>query len=158
MKKWETLLRKAMGLARENRADLYERVKVLAQVFDDPMFKRDMMRQGKQPGVFLNSVVEDTFTTFSELYAMIRMFPSKDQWKNGDLRELRASLRERINRTASVQAAPNGQRTTDRHPSLSWKKKYLDLDAKYKILTAKYELLEQNYKDLQRAIGRRQTG
>jgi hypothetical protein len=92
MKTWQRLLAKAEKLIRGGNSSLYQRVVLLAQVFDDPEFGRDAAAEGTNPLGMLNDKTSDTCANFTELYQMLKMFPSKDQWVNGNISEMRLQM------------------------------------------------------------------
>ena len=102
-KKWQTLLARADRAAREGKGSLFDRVSLLAQVLEDPQFKADMLREQRKPMVVLNAKVEDTFTNFAELYAMLKAFPDRARWEGGDLPAMRDALREQLRARANAE-------------------------------------------------------
>lgn len=157
-KKWESLYEEALQMAREGRGSLYDRVRVLVRVFEDTQFKADMMQRGTAPGVFLNEAVNETFTTFTELYALLKAFPEKSQWAGGNLRQMRESLEDQL-RDKERQVRQEAQRNKegDEAQKLSWKERYLDLESRYRVLEGAYKQLEKDHRELQKALGARRA-
>lgn len=94
--RWQSLMVKADKVAKDGKGSLWERVKLLSQVFDDPQFKEAMETEGKKPGLVMNDKVADTFTNFAELYAMLKKFPTKEEWATGDLPRMRDQMRDKL--------------------------------------------------------------
>jgi hypothetical protein len=163
--KWVKLYDQALTIQTKTKGDLFDLVSLLAVVFDDKQFKRDMLKKGESPGDFLNQLVDHTFTTFMEYYAMLKSYPERLQWVNGDLREMRRTLIGALkaretnglagSRTTGVSAV--GKSVENRDRRLSWKDKYLELEGRYNALEAKYQQLERDYNRLQRSLRNREV-
>lgn len=158
---WQVNYDSAMKMAKDGKGDIYDRVVLLTEVYEDDEFTKEMARRGTSPGVFLNSAVDETFATFSELYAMLKTFPNRKQWIGGDLRSMRAALVENLDKKRKDkedkrrkdQEKDPDHGTSNPVNRLSWKEKYLDMHRKYETLLARYRQLEKNYEALNRQIG-----
>lgn len=150
MKTWEKNLERGRKLASKGKSALFERVVVLSEVFNDSIFKQDMMKNGKNPGEVLSEVCEDTCCNFPELNQMLKMFPKKEQWASGNLMEMKVALIDSIrsrNGSKVKEADDNGKESKHNGSrTLSWKRKYLALEVKYKVLE---ERCKQQAKEIQ---------
>ncbi len=158
-KKWQLLMEKADLVSKEGKGSLWERIKILSQVSEDQQFKDDTIAAGNKPGVILNEKVNDTFATFSELFVMFKEFPNREQWADGDLPRMRSELRKILTARQSPDgtAAANGEHQEvkikangDRR--LSWKQKYLELEARYNSLLVENRSLKDRVKSLERIL------
>lgn len=144
-KTWQDLLEEAKRLAADGKGTLYDQMVLLAKVYEDPKFTEAMAGEGTTPALHLNKVVNHAFTNFGELYAMLKEFPRRQQWEAGDLPAMRDALRAALKSRATARAVSNGEaEETEDEPDralpvgpdqkLSWKEKYLKLEAKYQLL------------------------
>jgi hypothetical protein len=156
---WKSLYAKALALACKGKGTVYDRVSLLASVYEDEEFRREMREDGTNPDAYLKAAVSEVFATFSKLYAMIRAYPDREAWVNGDLEEmcdsLAQSIKARTRAAASEATAAGHQGRPPSSPAHSWKQDYLDLFERYKALEHRYEQLSKDYRALQRAIGAR---
>lgn len=167
MKNWEKLHGQAIKMLGDAKASLYDRGKVLSQVFDDPEFKADMAKQGRRPTQVLDAALTDTFVDFTELNGLLKVFPKRADWKNGDLRSMREALikhlgdRKKQHSAEVVQGNGDGTtivKTPGSDQKLSWKQKYLEMEQRYIKLEARYSQLEADHRHLQESLGmRKQT-
>lgn len=98
-KGWELLLEQHDKLVQQSNAGLYDRVKILAKVFEDSQFGKDMLKLGQTAEQRLHECVTDTCANFTELYQMLKLFPKRNQWQSSSLSQMRttmlATLREK---------------------------------------------------------------
>jgi hypothetical protein len=157
---WVKLYEQAEKIQIKSKGDLFDQVSLLAVIYDDKRFRQDMLKRGESPGDFLNRLVDHTFTTFMEYYAMLKEYRERSQWVNGDLREMRRTLIGVLkaketnglagSRTSGISAV--GKSVEDRSRRLSWKDKYLELERRYNDLESRYQQLERDYNRLQRTL------
>lgn len=151
---WQINLEKHDELRREGTVRLFDRMTLLVAVFEDPMYKEAMREEGKNALAELSRRVNDVCCPFAELWQMLKMFPSREQWETGDLMEMNRAMHERLRqgqRERREDGPGHEQRNRDR--KLSWKEKYLELEAKYKDLLAKHEQLQRSHDQLVKAVG-----
>jgi hypothetical protein len=163
MKTWQKLMGEVRKLAKAGRASLYERVGRLVKIAADPEFVRDVTGEGKNPTVVINDEISDSIANFTELRDMLEMFPSKDQWVNGNLAEMRAAavkarippkkVKEQVSFTATV---PNGRKSEEKEELVeiasveqkSWKEEALKNRETIRQLRAEVRQLKAENKDL----------
>lgn len=94
MKKWEKLMEKIDDMVEQGKGTLYERVKILSEVYDDPQFNADIVEQKGNATELLNSKVNDLWVRghFMDLYQMFKMFPKKEEWVKGDLQKMQQQM------------------------------------------------------------------
>ncbi len=146
-KKWERLYDKAISMAREGKGSLYDRVKVLVEVAKDNEFVEDMASKNEKPMVFLSKVVEDSFTTFSELQTMLINFPERESWMSGDLRSMRQELIEKMRGKEKKVEEPDNSKI-----KMSWKARCLEKEREYDTLLETHKQLQKSYKELQKLL------
>jgi hypothetical protein len=93
---WKTLLAQHDKLKSKNGSTMFDRVTLLAKVYEDPHFTMDMDAQGKKAIEILDGKVSDTCANFTELLQMLKMFPRKGQWADGNLNEMRVEMHEEL--------------------------------------------------------------
>ena len=91
-KNWRVLVEQADKLAKQGAGMVYDRVRLLAKVFEDKDFLNDMQGEGTTPGDFLNKHVNDTCANFTELYQMLKRYPNRRQWEATGLADMRQAL------------------------------------------------------------------
>lgn len=149
---WRALLKQHNKLVAVGQVTLYNRVTLLRRVYEDPCFLEDMGKEKTSPNEYLDSYVRDTCANFTELLQILKLFPKKKQWENGNLADMRRRMLDTIQtRQKELRGSqnPNGERR------LSWKQKYLKLEMKYKSLEASYRQLERDYKELRQSVNRK---
>lgn len=105
---WEALLKKEERLSQSGRAFLFDRVKLLSQVFDNPDFRKKMTASGKAPQLVLDDRLNDTGFNFTELHQMMKKFPAKLAWKTGNLSAMRLEVLKSIGVRKRSPKAPSG--------------------------------------------------
>lgn len=173
---WERLLEEHDRLVRRSNSTLYDRVVLLRKVYDDSAYKTAMREQRRPFTEELDTRVSDTCAPFTDLLQILKQYPDRKHWVNGDLANMRrevvntvlTSEKERRNgetKTAKELGTPDGPGSggetgvvdnSDRR--LSWKQKYLELEQKYVELEAAHKQLEKDYRNLQRTLQPRQAG
>jgi hypothetical protein len=171
--KWKAVYARAVALATKGKSMLYDRIKLLASVYEDDEFHRNMREAGTNPETFLQEALPDHLTTFSEFHGLFRACPGREAWVRGDLRAMLASakqgLRER-ERTADQAAAPadvaaRQRPRVEKRRRVSWKM-YVEvlekcaaleqinaaLEKRNAALEEQNEQIRKDYRALQRAL------
>lgn len=113
---WKELLKQDDELAKSSSATLFNRVTLLAKVYDDPHYITEMKKQSKSYVDELSKRIRDTCcANFTELYQILKMYPQKKQWASGSLYDMRLAmlekLREKPKKTAVKKTRANKQPT-----------------------------------------------
>lgn len=95
-KTWEVLLEQHDELVRDSNATLYDRVTLLVEVYQNRGFKSAMKKEDKNPVDFLNKKLSDTAVNFTELWEILKEFPRRKQWEEGDLSDMRIHVINKI--------------------------------------------------------------
>lgn len=93
---WKVLLKQHDLLKKKATASVYDRVKLLALVWENPSYLEDCRKNGKSPGEDMNARVNDTCANWTELFQMLKMFPNKKEWTNGDLSKMRMDMLNKL--------------------------------------------------------------
>lgn len=93
---WKKLLVEAEQLRGQSGISAHRRAKILTSLFHDEDFKAERGLDDETIVVVLDELVEDLCLTFRELYAMLREFPSVEQWSDGKLASLYESAMEQV--------------------------------------------------------------
>lgn len=129
---WKELLKKHDALRRNGNANVYDRVKLLSQIFNDPGYNADMLKQGKDKRELLDACLDELCINITEALVILKMFPRREQWVGGSLREMKLRTIQMIQ---SKQKAETGK-----------KKKIKVKFAKNTVTLAQYnKLLEENH-------------
>jgi hypothetical protein len=144
-KQWERWLEQETQLAKEGRKTLYHRVQLLVKVYKDDQFRED--NSGKDIEAFMSDRLSDACATFPELMQMIKLWPKEDQWVNGNM----SVMHREMLATLSTKKKP-GKQKDDETRRMSWKQRYLKLEAEHNELRAAHKQLERDYKDLRQMI------
>lgn len=105
---WKALLEQHDKLMKQSGVTLYDRVTLLAKVFEDPQFILDMKSGGESHVEELDKRVADTCANFTELLQVLKMFPQKRQWENGNLSDMRLKMLEKLRGEQATQKAKKG--------------------------------------------------
>lgn len=151
---WKELLKQHDKLVASAQSTLYDRVTLLRKVYEDPHFLDDMRKESKSPVEVLDSRVKDTCANFTELLQVLKLFPNRKQWENGDLSDMRRQMLETIH-MGQKKGGKEGEEELNGNRRLSWKQKYLELEAKYKELVASHKQLEKSYKELRLSLSKK---
>ncbi len=135
---WKIDLNKAGQLAKEAKEQLYERVKLLCKVFDDPDFQRDCEENDRDPYEYLTTFLSDTRWEFHEVRAIYENFPKKSDWETNSLKVLMAECVERQEKKPK--------------PTPSYKTLYFEAKAKVEKLEHKLEMMNQEVKNQKETI------
>lgn len=162
-KKWERLYAQAEKMASENRGHIYDRIKLLVEIYKDQTYQHDAAARNLHPTQYLDRLVSDTFADFQELNTLYLEFPTREQWESMGIREMRqvAAEKARMARkarddgraagnTSSEKKAGGGTRPGPDDPTrrLSWKARYLKRERDYDILKGMYDQLKDMYDEL----------
>jgi hypothetical protein len=139
-KTWEVLLSRAKKLAREGRASLFDRVQIAAKIWEDSEFQKD----NPAPTKVLDSLLNDSFSNFTQLYQMLQIFPNKLKWVRGDLVEMQLEMLQAIPK-------PRGKRKTKTRNTVT-QSQYQKLAAENKLLRQENKLLRQEISHLREAL------
>lgn len=144
MKAWKVLEQKHTKLRKEGMKFLFLRAKLLTAIFADPDFQKDLAKQGKVPKVYLDSLLDDTCMSFTELTQLLKLFPRKVQWTDGSITEMRGALLKTIQ--------SNSKRPINSERLRVTLKEFRELENKYKEALALIEQLQSQLVDKERVI------
>lgn len=144
---WKTLLEKHDKLVAKSNVTLFDRVKLLKEVFDDPSYKMDCRSSGRRETEMLDLRLTDTCASFGDLHRTIKLYPNRDQWKNGNLSRMiidaaevvRAEARER-NQALEVPGSKDQK--------LSWKQRALVAEGRVRELEGEVRELKAEVRTL----------
>lgn len=95
LQKWEKLIAEHDQLAAQGRADIYDRVKLLSKVFEDPDFLEVMKQKRENANDFLTGKI-DLGHPFTNLYHAFKHFPTKLDWRRYSLSELIDKTKQKL--------------------------------------------------------------
>ncbi len=107
---WKALLEQHDKLRKLAGVTLYDRVTLLAKVYEDPQFVVDMKADGKSHIEELDKRVSDTCANFTELLQMLKMFPRRQSWSSGDLSAMRLKMLDKLRGKQKKQQAKKGDK------------------------------------------------
>jgi hypothetical protein len=93
---WKALLKQHDKLKKQASGTTFDRITLLKKVSEDSFFLAATLKDGKVWTEELDSRVSDTCANITELFQMLKMFPKKAQWVNGDLSTMRTQMLEKI--------------------------------------------------------------
>lgn len=99
----------ASELRTQGRAALFQRAKLLVEVFEDRDFRADNEQfDDLKAAELLDTYLEDTAATFLEIRAILQTFPTLEQWEGKTIRQLYESALEssRANTDEKTRVAP----------------------------------------------------
>lgn len=102
---WKQKLIKAEDMRQSSVASIYDRAKLLNDVFDDTEFRDDNNLDDLRAAEVLDSYLTDVAASFLELRSVLEMFPNRDQWAQRDLKKM---IAEMMDRKASEAPADTG--------------------------------------------------
>lgn len=109
---YKALLAQHDKLRKTASATLFDRVSILKRVYEDPHYLADVGKSGKTATAELDGRVSDSCANFIELLQMLKMFPKRADWENGDLASMRSKMLEAIRnrqREQNGKAKANGK-------------------------------------------------
>lgn len=148
-KTWTQKIAQHDSLAMEGAGLLYDRVKLLMEVHDDPEFRSDMQAREQDVYEFLDQKVGDTGQPYLVLVAVMDEFPDKRQWQGQLLQRMIAEIMER-DREKRVADTVKGERT-------SWKQLYEELKQRYDGAIRENEILRARLDEVERLVGKQLT-
>lgn len=161
MKKWEKLMEKIDDMVEQGKGTLYERVKILSEVCDDPQFNADIVEQKGNATELLNSKVNDLWVRghFMDLYQMFKMFPKKEEWVKGDLQKMQQQMLIKL--VEESRQKKNGKQTITpkteeelekekikKETVQSWKERALTAEQRIRELEAEIRFLKRENRDI----------
>lgn len=106
---WKLKLEKARELVGKSNAGLYDRVKLLVEVYEDPDFLDFHDNVYDKAEAELDKALGDYGICFLDAMDIMKHFPKKAEWKGGNLREMLAeAVQARIN--SRREKAPKSKR------------------------------------------------
>lgn len=147
---WQTKLQTVMKMVRTARLDLYDRVALLAQVYEDEDFLAHASKSGKEAAHLLLPYVRDTCCNFTELYAIWKAFPRKQQWAGKDLSQLKSEAFASLG-----QASRNRKDRAESRPSRITLKEYRELQHENERLKIEVKFLREELEQARKELHRR---
>lgn len=102
--KWESSLDRQRMLKRQGIALLYERIKLLIEVYEDAAFRKWCEDSSVIDLDYLDAELSDVAVSFMTLRAVFIQHPNVDDWQGGNIRQMIADVielqkvgRERVN-------------------------------------------------------------
>jgi len=127
-KTWTMKMAEVDELISHDAGSLYDRVKLLIEIYEDSEFRAHCKARQEDPHTILDDKVGDTVSDFVTLTEVMERFPAKKQWEGNRLQKMIAEIRETDRlRRAEIAGKSNGQRT-------SWKEEYEALKKRYEAL------------------------
>lgn len=137
---WTQKLAAQRDLRSKGAAMIWERMKILMEVYKDDEFLGHCEENERNAIDLLDDEVADTCTDFLSLKATIECFPDQAQWQRERLDQLVAKAIE-MRRKKDAR---------DREPVPSWKERYLELKKKFDALEHDHELLRVRFDEVSR--------
>lgn len=94
-KNWKVALSEARTLKKKGIEMLYDRVKLLVDVFNDAAFIAQCEEDGTEPFDILDDALSDIGHGFRTMKAVMNEYPNKTDWVRHDLRNLMAMAVEK---------------------------------------------------------------
>ena len=93
-RKWKQLLREAKQLSSKIGVNVYRRTKILIEIFEDAEWRAEVgVRDDLQAAEWLDAEFKGIALKFLQLRAILGEFPQKEQWAEGDLQTMFASVK-----------------------------------------------------------------
>lgn len=151
---WKALLTRHDRLAKQGAAITYERVVLLVMVYEDPSYVEYTHKSGTGILTALDSRLEGTFISFMELLQILKLFPKKSQWINGNLLAMRTkmldTLRARTHQQKKVTKLKKGKLVHVRKTATLAEVR--DIEVKLKDSTSEVKHLREQLAEKERVI------
>lgn len=96
-KNWQLWMEQAKKIQREDRANLFDLVKILGRVADDPDYKQSQIKKGEGELTEIEAMIRESCSIhFSNLRAMRRKFTNKLDWIRNTLADLDKKITDAI--------------------------------------------------------------
>lgn len=143
---WSQRIAEHDRLAKDGAGLLYERVRLLVTVHDDPEFRSAMAARNEDVYDFLDLKCGDTGQTYLTLAAVLDVFPDKADWEGQLLHKLLAKvmLADEQRRAEGKQESEGGAARK------SWKQLYEELKASFDEVVREKEILSARLDQLER--------
>ena len=138
--KWESAMSRQRELKRRGAELLYDRVKLLCEVYDDAEFHDWCRENGMSDLEYLDAELSDVACEFMTLKAVFVSHPNVEDWVGGDIRKLIAAAME-------MTKSPNPPREGQ-----SWKARALEAEKEVERLKMEVEKLESTVAELRNCL------
>lgn len=105
-KPYKQLLIQVKNLQQNAKANVYKRVKLLVQVFDDPDFRADHSADDFVLSGILDQYVSDIGWGFMELRSILEHFPGESDWKTNRLSKMHDAVVQERRKQQRTEAQP----------------------------------------------------
>lgn len=144
--KWGRKLAKARQLRSEGAGLVYDRVKLLCEVYSDAEFIEHCRGLDQNPEDILDDEVGDLCANFLTLRAVLDHFPDRESWEGERLDVMVAKIREK---EQEERAARRPQDT----PRMSWKERAQGLEKENDRLKGELARLQTSFDALLAKVG-----
>jgi len=148
MKKWKENLARVKNLRREAAALVYDRVKLLVAVYEDPEFLADEGLDALSAARRLDDELADVCAGFLEMKAVLEFYPERKQWEGRRLDLIVAEVlsAERERHAALSEPRPPVKRVT--------KAEHAETVKELELVKKSYAELEADNRSLLEEVGR----
>lgn len=147
-KGWKEQLERQRDMKKRGIKLLFQRVRLLAEVYESQEFRDWCLKEGLRDTEFLDSELSDVGLNFLTLRAVLEQFPKESHWINADLRKLVASVIEDQKKERKL----SGGRETQ-----SWKKRCLEAEAECERLRAELDAVKEQLREYKEILAARPT-
>lgn len=179
--KWEQLLQKSKELRGKSNGLLFDRAKLLVEVWNDGEYLAFHKGDLAKAEDYLDAEVGDYGLCFFDLKAMLESFPKRAQWEKANLRELLAQalemvaverkerqadsvpvIRQRVTRKEYEEAVAETARVEKRaelyeSEADKLRRRVMELEAENRNLVAENARLEGRISELERMLNRQRV-
>lgn len=145
--KWQDRLDSQREMKRRGLKLLYQRVKLLVEIYDDESFHKWCESEGVTDIEFLDSELSDVGMDFMTLRAVFDAYPREAHWINGDIRQMVATV---VEQSKEKRKKERGERET-----ISWKDRCLRAEEECERLRGEVEHLTEKVAELKELLGLR---
>lgn len=140
---WSQKLATQREMRSKGAALIYDRMKILLEVFKDEEFLNHCMERERNAADLLDEEVADTCTDFLSLKCVIEYFPDKAIWQKERLDQLVAK---------SLEMRRKKDNKETHHAVPSWKERYTELKKKFDSLEHEHAILRVRFEEVSRII------
>lgn len=144
---WKDRLESQRDLRKRGLKLLYQRVKILCEVYEDEAFRDWCLKESIRDTEFLDGELSDVGMNFETLQSVLDAYPREVEWINADMRVLVASVMESQKKERK---ASDGSRET-----ISWKERCLEAEAECERLRAEVASLKERIEEFKEILSAR---
>lgn len=137
---WSQKLATQRELRSKGAAMIYDRMKILLEVYKDDEFLNHCVELERNAADVLDDEVADTCADFLSLKCAMDYFPEKSQWQ-----------KERLDQLVAKSLEMRRKKDKDTHHAVpSWKERYTELKKKFDALEHDHSILKVRFEEVSR--------